>query len=535
MKRIISLGMAALVSMVFCCGAFADLQNVQVGGSLVMLGEYYRNINTPGDGLRWNGFDLFGRSIGTDGGDIFSWFGGDTHGQAWKWMTQWTRLNVSADFTDNVRAFIEFDSCDTWGEDFRSNYLTGIDARAASVDDVEVYQSYIEINEAFGAPLRLRLGRQELSFGSEWLIGNNDYATAPLYGLSFDGARFTYAAEPFTIDAWWTKLAERSPLEQDGDTDFAGIYASFAGIENITLDAYALWLRDASAVADTYLVPLGQWIEDLVDVDDYGRTNLYTVGLRGAGTLGAFDFEAEAAYQFGDAAHTGGLFVPLVYGDDGAEYGAWGVNAEAGYTFDMAWEPRVFAAYAFLQGEDNRDLSFGEWLEAQINPFYQGKASTSFNRLFSDKYYSLALDAGDFSNMHVFRAGVSGSPTEKLELSIDAAYYMADESFDAPIHWDLGRFMDNYRWRLPLFPDLSFWTEENDDDLGWEVVLEANYQYTEDLYFAAGWSHIFPGDGLEDGNFIVGNGLEFLGGSDDEDTDYFYFETGISFGGGDGE
>jgi len=514
-------------------GAFADLQNVQVGGSLVMMGEYYRNHNTPGDGLRWNGFDLFGRPIGTDANDVYSWFGGDSHGKAWKWVTQWTRLNVSADFTDNVRAFIEFDSVDMWGEDFRSNYLTGIDGRANTVDDVEVYQSYVEVNEAFGAPVRLRLGRQELSFGSEWLVGNNDCATAPTYGQSFDGVRVTYAAEPFTVDAWWTKLAERSPLEQDGDTDFMGVYGSFEGIEDITLDAYWLWLRDVSAVADTYyLSPLDEWIEDCVDVDDYGRTNLHTIGLRGAGTLGAFDFDAEAAYQFGDAAHAGGLFVPLIYGDDGAEYDAWGVNVEAGYTFDVAWQPRVFLAYAFLQGEDNRELSFGEWLLAQVNPFYQGQASTSFNRLFSDKYYSLSLDIGDFSNLHVFKAGVSATPTEKLELSLDVSHYMVDEPFDAPIHWDLGRFMDNYRWRLPLFPDLSFWTDENDDDLGWELALEGSYQYSEDLYFAAGWSHLFPGEGLEDGSFVGSYGLDFIGGSDDADADYFYFETGISFGGG---
>ena len=48
-------------------------------------------------------------------------------------------------------AFIEIDSYDIWGEDFRSNYVTGVDARAASGDDVEMYQAYIEAEEMSGA------------------------------------------------------------------------------------------------------------------------------------------------------------------------------------------------------------------------------------------------------------------------------------------------------------------------------------------------------------------------------------------------
>jgi hypothetical protein len=55
------------------------------------------------------------------------------------------------------------------------------------------------------------------------------------------------------------------------------------------------------------------------------------------------------------------------------------------------------------------------------------------------------------------------------------------------------------------------------------------YNYSEDLYFSVGWDHLFVGDGLEEGNFIGGNGLDFAGGSDGDDVDYLYFETGIFF------
>src|SRR5690606_28795569 len=125
-----------------------------------------------------------------------------------------------------------------------------------------------------------------------------------------------------------------------------------------------------------------------------------------AGTLGAFDFEAEAAYQFGDAGQVGFLFRPFTYGDDDAEFdGLWGANLELGYTFNMAYSPRVFIGGAYLDGEDNRDLTFWEWL----NPFDWHDASVSFNRLFSNWEYSEFLENSDLSNVWVARAGVSAN------------------------------------------------------------------------------------------------------------------------------
>jgi hypothetical protein len=511
--------------------AFGELQNVEVGGRIVVLGEYYRNEITAGDGLRWLGTQFYGRAIGTPANDIYTWFAGDDHGPGWSYVTQWTRLHTCADFTDRVLAFIELDSVDTWGEDFRSNYTTGVDGRAGTFDDIEIYQSYIEVSELFGWPLRARIGRQELVLGSEWLVGNDDYGAAPLYGLSFDALRLTYAGDSFTVDAWWSKLAERSPLEEDADADFSGVYASFAGIENITLDAYWLWLRDAAAVQDTRLSPLGEWIEDRLGLDDYDGLDIHTVGLRGAGEIGAFDFEAEVSYQWGDAAPVGTLFRAFNYGDDGAAYDAWGANVDVGYTFDVAWQPRFYLGYTYLGGEDNRDVGFGDWLETFVNPFYRGGSSVSFNRLFSDKYLSITLDGTDMSNLHAFRGGVSATPTEKVGIGLDVTYLLADEAFDVPVHMDLGHFFNNYRFRLPLASALSFWTDSNDKDLGWETVLYADYSYSDDLTFSAGWGHLFAGDGLEDGQFIGSNGLDFIGASNNDDVDYFYFGMAIEFGG----
>jgi len=525
--------------------SFAELQNVLVGGQIQIRGNWFSeealadspthnnrlfqwplinwtNANpNPLAGLRWPAVP--GRFA------IFSPLSLDDRGGKLSFVEQRTRLNVRADFTEMVSAFIELDSYDVWGEDFRSNYITGVDSRAFTNDDVEIYQAYVEASEMWGLPLRLRIGRQEMTLGSGWLVGANN-ANAFFTGLSFDAIRATYLTEVFSVDAFWAKLAERSPVEEDGDVDLYGVYASFLGMDNMTFDAYWLLVRDAISRQDTQLGWVGEWIEDLFAVDDYDPTLLHTVGLRGAGTFGGFDFEAEAAYQFGDAdaVNSGfagaGLLSP--YGPDGEKFEAWGGNLEIGYTFDMVYQPRVFIGGAYLEGDDNRDVSFIDWLGALACPFWSAESNVAFNRLFSNWEYSHFLDNANasLSNVWLARAGFSVMPTEQLRLAVTGTYFEALEPFNrpCPTFWLFGN-------RVSPLAVLSFFDEENDTTLGWELAANAIYVYSEDLSFEVGYAHFFVDDGLEWGNFVNANGLGYFGGQSDEDPDYLYFQTKISF------
>ena len=529
MRKAVMIGLCAAL-LATALPAYAELQNVQVGGEIRIRASYYSNY-TPDSNVAgalantqiiWPNFFLPNRPIGSgafNGNGIvsaFSWDDGDSN--SLDFVEQRTRLNVKADFTNEVSAFIELDSYDIWGEDFRSDYVTGADFRAVSTNDVEVYQAYIEANEMWGFPLRARIGRQELSFGSEWLVGVNDTA-AFFQGLSFDGLRLTYATDVFSVDAFVTTLAEGGANEEDEDVTFSGIYGSYKGLEDITIDAYWLWIRDARSLNDTNFVAPIEWLEDIFSLDDYDVTNLHTVGLRGAGTIGAFDFEAEAAYQFGDASSAGFLFKPFLYGDDDPEYDAWGANLELGYTFDFAWSPRVYLGGAYFDGEDERSISFLQWL----NPFDRPESSISFNRLFSNWEYSEFIENTDLSNAYVIRGGVSVHPTESIEALLSVSYFKTLEEFSEPINFSVGGF------KIPVAPALSFLDDENDDYLGTEVELIVTYHYSEDLSFQAGWAHLFVGGGLEDGQFSAGNGLAFNGGTGDDDSDYLFVETKLCF------
>jgi hypothetical protein len=489
--------------------ALADLQNVEVGGSVRIRGNYIGGTFTPFMAgaptpvVRHGGLSVLKRPIGGPfNPNVVSVYDWDHAGADVSFVEQRTRLHVKAEFTDDVNAFIEMDSYDVWGEDFRSNYVTGMDGRAASVDDVEIFQAYIEAENMFDTPVRLRVGRQELAFGSQFLVGPRDFAFF-YTGISFDAVRATYATDGYSVDAFASKLAETFGDFGDGDVDFYGVYATCTAVEDFTFDAYWLLLRDDRALANDFNGGfITEWVEDVWGVDDYDTTNLHTVGLRAAGVVGAFDFDAEVAYQFGDASAIGQTFKPGIYGDSDARFDAFALKLDAGYTLDIWNSAHLFAGFRYYGGEDNRDISFLDW----INPFYKPTASLSFNRLFSNQIASGFMDLNnDLSNAWLVRGGIEGAVTEKLRGRFCVTYYESLADFDRPV--------------VPL---LTWWTNQNDDDLGIETYLFMEYHYSDDLVFEMGWAHLFPGDGLKQGNFNRWYGYLFDGGTDDDGGDYIY-------------
>jgi len=398
--------------------ATAELQNIEVGGALRIRGAWLHGPDAVAVGPPALGNQAIVVVPVTDNNASF--------------VEHRTRLNVKADFTDSVSAFIELDSYDTWGEDFRSEYLTGLDRRAQSYDDVEVYQSYIEAVDMWGQPLQVRIGRQEIILGSEWLVGNNDTGAA-FTGLSFDALCLTYATDQVSVTALWSKLVERCAVEEDGDTDLYGVYASYLGIEDMVIDAYWLFVRDARAKGTTQQTLFGQPFGP--PKNTYGTLDVHTFGLRGAGTMGAFDLEAEVAYQYLDSNVTG------AEGDSDA----WAGNLELGYTFDMELTPRIFLGGAYFEGARDGDAPF--------------------NRLFSDWEYSKNYDMmSQLTGFGTGCAGVSAMATESLMVAMTWAYLELDRAGN------------------------------NDNDLGWEGTLSLLYDYSEDLSLEVGYSHFIQGD-----------------------------------------
>jgi hypothetical protein len=144
--------------------------------------------------------------------------------------------------------------------------------------------------------------------------------------------------------------------------------------------------------------------------------------------------------------------------------------------------------------------------------------------MFSNTVHSYFIDEmGELSNFWTVRGGVSAHPTESIETGLDVSYFGVLETFDLPRHVKVGSN------RILLARGLSFLTQESGDDLGWELNLWLKYRYTADLTFETGWSHLFTGDGLADGNFNDMHGLLFNGGTAKDEADYLYLQATLKF------
>ncbi len=511
-----------LVACALIGSAYAELQNIEVGGNIRIRGRWWHNVLAGQREQRLQQNYAPKRPLGQGG--VTSVFGFDREDPDLSFVEQRTVVNFKADFTDDVAAFLELESYDRWGDDFRSDYITGVDNRGVTDDDVEFFQAYVDMNDMFGYPLRARIGRQELSMGKGWLAGT---MTSPTLHISFDGIRLTYDTEDVAVDAWWAKLAENSPAEQDSDTDYYGVYGTYKTPEMIDLSAYWLMVRDGVDINNTQLGIAGELLESLLDLDEYDPTYLHTVGVRAWGAYNAIDYDLELAYQFGEADAVGALFPAQSiwgsYADNDADFDAWAGDLELGYTLDMNWQPRIFVGGCYFEGEDNRDLSFFEWL----NPFHRADASVSFNRLFSQIWYTSILDildgAANFTNMYSGRLGVSAHPTESVTAGLQALYFGVVEPFDWPPYIRIGDAI------APLSGPLTFWTHEADDDIGVVSHVWLKYDYSEDLWVKVGWEHLFAGNAVNEGSFVKLNGTDLLSGTDDDDADYLYFDTSIAF------
>ena len=130
---------------------------------------------------------------------------------------------------------------------------------------------------------------------------------------------------------------------------------------------------------------------------------------------------------------------PVGFGTADVDYDEFAINAELGYTFDCAWQPRVFAGFAYLGGGDADDS------------IWSNDVDMPFNRLFSNVRYTEFLDIQqNLSNALIYKLGVQAVPTECLELMLAATYVTSEEDGE-----DRG-------WWL--------WRDDADSELGLELV-----------------------------------------------------------------
>lgn len=269
-------------------------------------------------------------------------------------------------------------------------------------DTIDLHQAYVTIGNHKKFPLSLKIGRQEMSYGEERLIGAFGWNNI---GRVFDAAKVRWQNEWFAADFFTSRVVVPvdGQFNVNNDYDFfSGIYATTTKIPKNTLELYFL-ARDASTKAIA--------AETSPQAPQPSARDIYTLGGRLKslpGQIGNWDYTLEGAYQFGN-------FRDLRAGVPATrlEQDAFMVSLQAGYTFADVWAtPRLGLEYDFASGDSNpHDNVHG-----------------TFENLFptNHKFYGY-MDFISLQNIHDVRAILQLKPHSRVSLAVEGhGFWLAD-------------------------------------------------------------------------------------------------------------
>jgi hypothetical protein len=177
------------------------------------------------------------------------------------------RAELSATLERGVGALVQIQDVRIWGEE----PSTIADSRN---DDIGLHQGWAEIKIGSTPAWNVRVGRQEITFAEERLVGALDWNQ---HARSFDGVRAAVRGGFGSVDVCGVKLADATAPNVPQDADFGGAYAQLAGFSGNRLDAYVLH----------------RWVADV-------GTQETTIGGRVFGKHGVGEYRLEGAYQLGE-------------------------------------------------------------------------------------------------------------------------------------------------------------------------------------------------------------------------------------------
>lgn len=375
----------------------------------------------------------------------------------------WLRARLHAGFnSDWVRVFAEGQTSDSIGD---------LDPKRPGRDTFELHQAWLDLGNPKELPLALRLGRQELSYGDERLIGASDWSNT---GRAFDAARLRYDRPEVRVDAFTGRvvLIDDAKFDQPDAHDwFSGIYASSRTLVPIQeTDVYVLSRNATPGAAATPrdIISVGARVKSL------------------PGKLKGWDYFAEVVEQLGSVSQS------TVRRDQEAFAAAVG----GGYRWANApASPRLGVEYDFSSGDGDPN---------------DGRSQTLDNLYPTNHRHYGIMDVIGWRNIHDARVSLGLKPAKPLSVTLDYhLFWLADtHDFFYP-QGGSGRSASGYS-RHPAY----------DSFVGSELDLDAVWTVNSWLGVRAGYGHFFAGDYVEQSR-------RALGGA--KDADWLYAQLTLSF------
>ncbi len=374
-------------------------------------------------------------------------FNHKTDSDYWSVLRNRTSIHLTAEMENHISGFIKITNqnygegitrqkVDQWEEDNKSNKIF--------MDNV-----YININKIFELPINLRFGRQNLVYGSGFVLfdGQSQFASTSAY---FDGIKLTYdISEKVTVDLLYFKDEENSlDNKSNDDITLSGLYMS--NKIQVLGDNQHFYLLNRN--------------------DENLNKNIFMCGLRFTNQFDfGLDYSLEGAWQTGDFS-------------DSLKQNALGSKMELGYKLNKVFaQPRFFIGYVYLSGDKNGssdkneawDVFYGGWPQfGDILAWKFINLGTINNISQYDPNYNCGSSTGGevvYSNFKMLTLGIHTIPFEKFSTKFSLSQIYINQTM-GNLKNDFGRV---FQWKT-------------------------NFAYSKYLNFALYASLISPGDTFGD-------------------------------------
>ncbi len=270
-----------------------------------------------------------------------------------------TRFSVMAQRDRNLTAFVQIQDSRFYGQE---------GSATTNMRNLDLHQAWFELTNLFELPLHLKMGRMEVAFGNQRLVGTSNFSNI---GRSFDGAMVTFQrCDENKIDFFAYRETEVGTTADIGDKFFYGLNFTIGALKDHTIQPYFF----------------------VQSQDPANYLSRMTTGLYIAGDKDQFTYNGEFAYQFGTLS--------------GLDIAAMMAAVDAAYTFDSKMAPGLHAGFAYLSGdEDPIDDTYGTF-----NTLY---ASNHGKYGYMDYFKNIPNDTFGKGLMDI-HLGASFKPVKKL-------------------------------------------------------------------------------------------------------------------------
>lgn len=367
-----------------------------------------------------------------------------------------SRLNAAGTNNDFHMLRTRFHA-DLWYKDKVRLFAEGIDARAFGSElpplvtdrnhaDILNLFTDIKVASVNNGPVYVRVGRQELLYGSQRLVSTLDWVNTR---RTFQGVKAFWRTPGWDVDAFWMRpmVIEKGNVDNwDTQQNFYGLWATHRPKPGHLIDLYFLSLDNNRNLSPSNVLA-GNILQ--------GNSNLHTLGGRFVGNIDNFLYELEGMYQFGQRSNL--------------DVSAFAVASGVGYRLPLPMNPQAWIRYDFASGDSKSN---------------DGRSNT-FNQLFPfGHYYMGFLDRVGRQNIHDINAQFTLHPMPWVTfISQYHRFYLANNT--------------DYLYNAAGLATMRDPTGQSGSHVGDEIDFRANFHVSRHQDVLVGYSKLFSGNYLE--------------------------------------